>query len=532
MTNSGENQNFPTNDAFIGDILRDGGAPDGAIPVKLATTARIVGVLDGGRAVADATDEWNVEGLLRKAKARAFDPSVFDEEGRAPFFWRSEISSDVVDSYYTRMNEKTLRAFARDSKTGISFQYAHDWSRLGLGMSLDGTFETVAGGDEDGKKPNMRTVSDFFTTPGLRFNSEMGTSDFIDGVRAGVLRDVSVGFYADRILCGVCGKDMVLFWGYNLGECEHFPGMEYTDEENGRKKVCYAWVDGGHLSEVSQVHDGATPGAGHLKAQMWAESGKADARMVRTLEAHYRMKLPGGHYQMQSPGVPVLVNVSGAPLRQPLTPSIPTPMTVTTRVATPKEESVPEDDETTIDETSEDIPEEVVIDDAADEAETEVTEGDDTPEATQSSDSEEARAMLKELRARYKPLGITLPATVRATITGLADAVLRQKDEAKIGRHYRETLIDRGIAEGVRAFGKTWDQARGERMLRALSIEDLEATIVDWRGKGNERFPAGRATTDDSELAPRDGRGTLDESRTGLRLVSSEQRDDRLYSRA
>jgi hypothetical protein len=210
---------------------------------------------------------------------RASDATVF--ESRPPFFWPTEISSRRVDSYFTRMMVSTLRNFAQGANDGVSFQNSHRWMELPLGQSVEGLFVEDAG--------MARTLAVFYTLPDLNVNG-VNTSQFIDGLRAGIIQDVSVGFYGGRFMCSICGRDMLRDM-----ECRHWPGLEYEVKEGDttRKVIAIADVEDALLSEVSAVYDGATPGAGVLKAQRELDAGRLDRRQVDLLEQRYRVRLVG-----------------------------------------------------------------------------------------------------------------------------------------------------------------------------------------------------------------------------------------------
>lgn len=214
--------------------------------------------------------------LLALAKdSRAFDPAVFDE--RKPFFWSAQISNSNVDAYFTRMLPSTLMNFANDAKAGISFLNSHRHGELPFGRSLDGQMVDNGG--------NQQVLADFFTLPGLNING-INTTDFIDSVRAGVVSDISVGFYGGTKTCDICQRS---FW-----ECPHIPGMTYETKGSAnvvRQQLATFAIDGARLAEVSAVYDGATPDATILKAQRMNEAGKLKAGEARALEARYHRTL-------------------------------------------------------------------------------------------------------------------------------------------------------------------------------------------------------------------------------------------------
>ena len=211
--------------------------------------------------------------LLGLAKANsAYDPAIFEE--RTPFFWTAEISNDGVDAYYTRMLPSTLQNFTDAARAGISFLNSHRHNELPFGRSLDGRM--VDGGNR------QRVLADFFTLPGLNLNG-VTTDDFIAGVRAGIVSDVSVGFHGGTHFCDVCQQN------YMSWDCPHVAGLKFEIKDRGLV-LCTVSIDNAILSEVSGVYDGATPDATIQKAQRMAEAGELKPEAVRVLEARYRTR--------------------------------------------------------------------------------------------------------------------------------------------------------------------------------------------------------------------------------------------------
>lgn len=188
------------------------------------------------------------------------------------YLWRAEISNDLLDSHFTHMAESTLRNYAADAQAGVAFLKGHDWRALPIGYSLDATYE-------EGER--KRVVADFYTVAGLP-----ETDDLIKRMKAGILRDVSVGFHGGTMTCDLCSRD---FWS-----CPHIPGLKYETKEGDtvRTQLATFTIEDARLSEVSGVFDGSTPGAMILKAQ--ERAGDLTPDQVRILEQRYRVKLPAG----------------------------------------------------------------------------------------------------------------------------------------------------------------------------------------------------------------------------------------------
>lgn len=354
---------------------------------------------------------------------RANDPTVFDE--RPPFFWPAEISSQRLDAYYSRMDgETTLRNFVDDIGAGVSFQNSHRWYELPLGQSVEASMAMDAKG--------TRVLAVFYTVPNLKLG-DVSTTDFIAGVRAGIVSDVSVGFHGGKFICDICGRDMMRDW-----ECQHIPGLTYLVGQGDEARVpvvATVRVVDARLSEVSAVYDGATPGAAILKAQREMDAGRLDARQAGLLEQRYRVRLvqPARAY-------------GGATLEERQND-----------VAPPTSGETPA------------LP-------AADPA---VADGVDVRVA----EIEVARVILQRLGA----VGDDLVAQTR-----WAEARINELwPLAEDGRQYRAALVDETLAEGVRAMGSQFNADLYRGLLASATIPQLRRMRDDWRTMGDNQFAGG-----------------------------------------
>lgn len=356
--------------------------------------------------------------LLTLARERgALDPAVFDE--RPPFFWLSEISNDRMDAYYGYMDISTLRNFAADAAAGVAILPAHNARTLPFGYSLTGQLEQ--------QPERTRVLSDAYTLRGLSLGG-VETDSFIDGVRGGVIRDISVGFTLGEngwYRCNVCGHDLM-----DYRQCTHWPGMTYEVKgEDGviRNVLATFTVIDGRLSEYSPVYDGATPSAGILKIQDAARSGELTARALQLLEARYRIRLPE---------------------RRVIVPG-----------ATIQEEAMPPED------TRADVVAELLV----------------SPDIT------------PDIRALF---GWDAGADLLAELRAVADELPTLRAQAADGRQYRDDLISAALAEGVRAFGATFNEAVYAPLLRNAPLETVKTMTSDWKALGDARFTPGRVTKD------------------------------------
>lgn len=219
--------------------------------------------------------------LDARLKSRvALDPSVFEES--PPFFLTAVVSTDEVDTYFTRMAESTLRNFAADAEAGVSLMIGHDvMGRMPVGRSLAGQFE---------EGTPSQVSADFFILTNHVVDGR-NTNDIIKSIRAGAAKDVSIGFYGGMYRCSICARDMLRDW-----DCRHYPGMSYDVlDAKGNvvgSEVAIAWVEGSHMSETSLVYDGACPSAAVVKALERATGGQIPETAISLLEERYRISLP------------------------------------------------------------------------------------------------------------------------------------------------------------------------------------------------------------------------------------------------
>lgn len=458
---------------------------DAEVPAVYAAPARIVMI----RAVGTDDTPTVTSELLALARARATDPSIFDE--RPPFLWGCEISNTRLDSYFTHMSHRTtLPNFAQDATrgNGVSFQNSHIGRALGLGRSLRGNFIGAQGNGV------ARTLADFYTVAGLRLN-DISTTDFIDGVRSGVIGDVSVGFNGGEFICDLCGRDMLTDW-----DCPHIPGFHYNPEKlddwrpDPTGVLCTATIENAHLSEVSAVFDGATPGAAIQKAYLSIERGQLPDHQRNLLEQRYRIRLPVRSRSHAGASVPPketpmpaadseqFVDLSA--FRSVMT-AAGVPDTVTDPLAAirwlgqERERLLPMQSQL------------VALEGLTTELETlrgRAKEFEQLPALKQELD--ELRPLAAEVRT-LRPLKDEV-----ARLKPLAEELEASRSQIADGKSYRRHLIDEALAAGVRAFGQDWKTDVYKPVLEApgLPIDTLRQMKTDWERLGDERFPSGTRT--------------------------------------
>lgn len=407
------------------------------------------------------------------ASARAPDPAIFDEH--PPSFWRAEISNNSLDAYVTRMARSSLQNYAADAEAGVSFQPSHDIYAESLGASLTGQYSGPQGNGV------ARVLADFYALGGY----DPAVDRFLVRARAGIAKDVSIGFYGGQMRCSLCGADAIQFFGMSFLGCDHVPGLEYevtgpsyqpdsgvptpgaaTDaagtESRARKgkarmELAFLWVEQAHLAEVSTVYEGATPGAEivGMKATALADAGRLNPEQARLLETRFRLKLPVAHARW--PGATLPPSAAKEKLMDPIT--------------------------------------ELRALLAADGAEV----------------PEDADAVLAQVRGA---LWAGREATVeQARLTGEADRLRGELATAQEqvttlmplaadGRAYRAQLTEVALAEGVRAHGEAFDRERWAQRFAAADLAFITDMTAEWAPKAAARFPGGRQTTAGDE--PRD----------------------------
>lgn len=386
--------------------------------------------------------------LLTIAKRVAPDPSAFEQF--PPYFWAARISTSRLDAHFTNMRPSTLKNFADESKEGRAFQDAHKTDSImrTLGYSLGARY---TGGNGDGVSS---TTADYFTA----LNLDVTIDSFVNRMRLGLLRDVSVGFFGGEYICAICGREMLRDW-----DCIHLPGFNYTVEgdKKSERVLATAGVENAHLSEVSGVYDGSTPGAAILKAQREAENGRIKPEAARMIETRYRIHLP--EKRLVVPGIQLLNNTATSNGGRDAT-----------------------------------------------------TEGADMSGEQETPELEQARtrynAAIEQFRSTLRSAGFTQeePAELfqavmtrfteqDAELTQLRDVETSLRPMAAIGERHRKERIDRAITEGKRAFGAEFDETAERTLLESFDLDG-----VNRYGDANERiasklFPGGRVTVDHDE---------------------------------
>ena len=97
-------------------------------------------------------------------------------------FFSGEISSNRWDAYDTRMGLSTLRNYAEQAAQGVAFLQGHGNHESPIGHTLTGRYVGPGGNGV------ARVTADMYALP------LEDAAPFVQRLRAGVVRDLSVGF--------------------------------------------------------------------------------------------------------------------------------------------------------------------------------------------------------------------------------------------------------------------------------------------------------------------------------------------------
>lgn len=368
--------------------------------------------------------------LLAIIKDRhVLDPKILEEHQL--FTWDAEISSDLIDSHFTHMLPNTLANFREDARDGVAFLLGHNHRELPSGRSFNAELEQAT------NPARTRVVASFYTLLGMTVNG-IKTDDIVSGMRGGLTRDNSVGFFGGDHVCDIDGMS---YWSW---DCPHIPGKRYEITKDGITSMVVSTfsVSNARLAEVSGVFAGSTPNAEILKAEREAEIGRIDPDVARYIEQRYRVKLPASKRAFAG------VEVPGQK---------------------PREEEYMS-------------------------GETKAMTMDDADHEKMMGMLDEMKEMLgKATKREREQLTIT---DVLADLSFIRTALTPLQARASDGDTYRNDLVTEALAEGVRANGDKFALETYERTLRASPLDVIKQMRDDWKRAGDARFAGGRQTTD------------------------------------
>ncbi|MGG1571604.1 hypothetical protein [Fictibacillus sp. NRS-1165] len=340
-------------------------------------------------------------------------------------------SNDRLDSYHTKMDPMTtLRNYAEDLQSGVALLSGHDISKSPYGRSYDGEVLSLQR-DEGG----TAVRGHWYIMRNTMINGE-NTDDTIRAIKAGITRDMSVGFGGNDIWyrCSTCNRSL-----WDSG-CNHFPGLEDENDER-----TFAWIVDAHLREVSTVYKGATPGAQTMpsayieKARMYVDQGELSHKKIQRLESAYQVRLDDGKRSFYMP---------------------------------PKQET--KEGNVSMKELL-----------------------DNLRQAIRENKMEKGRIydiLTEEGEPFRQPDDISLRNELGREYTR-TEAIRQLKKEAQQGRRYLADMIDDAVSARVRAQGSTFNVDSYRQMLRDSSdIDVIKEEIDAYQRLAKERFVPGRQT--------------------------------------
>lgn len=407
-------------------------------------------------------------------RAQMVDPSVIEDAG--VFAFQVEASNNLLDSYFTRMHETSLKNYAEDAKAGLSWMNSHRTGGMltdaeqPYGRSFDGTF-VGAGGRGNAK---MRVDEWFYIPRGATPNGPgaMSADDMIHAIRTGTGRDVSISFWGGSWRCSICDRDMMVDWS-----CMHLPGFAYKPVDKDGKVVqdtdervtAVAWIWDAHQTEASSVYDGATPQAMVKKAGRMAAEGILKPHAIDLVEQRYRIHLP--HRTTHAVALPESTGASSNSEEERTMPE---------GTSTGTNAGVEQSTNANANEAQRATPPAAVTVDGLAGIRTALSGRGITPESSVADIELVVRTVLDEHRTRTERLEqLDSPETQRL----IAD-----------GRQFGELLRQEAIEEGVRAFGTEFETETYTELFKTASLDHVKRLRDKWRSQADAAIPSGRTT--------------------------------------
>jgi len=188
------------------------------------------------------------------------------------FVFPSNASNRSMDSYFSIMDDSSLKNYAEDYADGRAFMNGHRTNERPTGRTFDASFDENTG--------NVRVWT--YVLRGIQIN-DTPTDDFVRAVEGGIINDVSIRFNGGDEVCGLCDNKL------GSKRCVHIPGVEY--EWEGKQRVAFYRILDAHAAELSDVYKGSTPRAGIIrKIRLMAKRGLISDIELRMLATKFRLK--------------------------------------------------------------------------------------------------------------------------------------------------------------------------------------------------------------------------------------------------
>lgn len=401
------------------------------------------------------------------------------------YFFPAEISNQNLDSYYTKMAESSLRNYSEDSNSGVAFQNSHKSRELGVGYVIHGEYI----------EQDKRVLADIYTVRGIKLNADLDTDNFIKGIEAGLIRDVSIGFKSGpgyKETCNLCGES---YWSY---DCRHIAGMMYEmaddptadpTNQNTNEQMAFVWIENARLSEVSAVYDGATPDAMILtKARREQRAGRLSGRLQTEIQKRFHIDLHeprktfGGSEQRMDEKEnerPILEDSQFEERSE----------TNMTDLEKAQQAQIDAQAKTTLAEGR------------AVEAESKLT--------TAETRATTAEARVTELEAEIRAgadgidgLEIAADAKAEDVVRSIRSHVDKIAPMAKQADGFRSSAIDEAVKSGIRLFGDAFDEEKRRATLSKLELSEIQETAFDWDTRATEKFGKPRTSKEEGEANP------------------------------
>jgi len=444
-------------------------------------------VLAGARFEA-MTEEDHAAALERAVKVINRKHARTPQSAEDLHIFPAVMSTDAVDSHFSRMDDSTLKNYSKDAGDGVPFMNSHrtggfPGSELPLGHTYEGTYEDGSAAGGTGLGARKVAKAGIYMLRSHRPNGDAGvtTDDMMRGIDAGTTRDGSVGFYGGKSVCDICGSDV-----RDSAACPHIPGTS-RKTENG--KIATYTVQGAHLREFSGVFAGSTPGAMFSRSALdKTERAIVDkligSQEVSYLEDHYRLALTGSRTHYSFAG-----KENDSQGREETHMNAKNALdAVIVRVGPKLSEDVRKALETA----------RGTMDDASTDAEPILAAFERTVEIGKAD---------ADLLAQFRAAGVAT-----------ADEARALKADGEDGRAYRKDLIEDALKAGVRAQGEHFSKSVYENILKdqARSVADIKTMRDDWDKAAQKRM-AGF----DKDGNPLEGGGRQTTPLTGFESINA-----------